>query len=85
MAPSVNDEEKEEAEAEAQEDDRPGLACTKLPEASGEFSKFHAGINLHQSALNQKGCAAFSLESALPVEGPLFHGIQVPDKQDHHE
>jgi len=85
VVPSVNYEENEEDAAEAQKDDRPGLARTKLPEASGEFSKIHAGLNLHQSALNQKGRAAISLASALPVEGLLFHGIQVPDKQDHHE
>jgi hypothetical protein len=85
VAPSVNDEEKEEDEAKAQENDRPGLAFTKLPEASGEFSKIHAGANLHHSGLKQKGRAAISLASTLPVEGPLFHSIQVTDKQDSQE
>jgi hypothetical protein len=85
MAPGVNDEVKEEDEAETQKNNRPWLAFTKLPEASGEFSKIHAGANLHQFGGKQKGCRAISLRSTLPVEGPLLHSIQVPDKQDSEE
>jgi hypothetical protein len=85
MAPSVNHEEEEQDEAKTQENDHAGLAFTQLPEASGEFSEIHAGVNLHQFGDKLKRSLAIVPASAPPIEGPLFYGIEVPNKQDQHE
>jgi hypothetical protein len=83
VAPGVNDQEKEEDEAEAQKYYHPGLILPKPPEPAGDFSNVHAEANLHHSGHKQKGSGAVSPALASPVEGPLLHGIQVADKQDH--
>ena len=85
MAPGVNDKEKEEREAEAQQNNRPGLILPKPLELSGHFSKIHAEPNLPQFGHKQKEHGAISLASTSPVEGPLLQGIEVADKQDHQE
>jgi hypothetical protein len=47
VAPGVNNQNKEEDKAEAQQDHRPGLVFPKLPKASGDFIEIHADANLH--------------------------------------
>jgi hypothetical protein len=85
VAPGVNNEEEEQDEAKTQENDRSRLAFKQFAESSGELTKIHALVNLHQSDHKKKGRPAAPLALALPVQGPLLHSIQVADKQDHQE
>ena len=85
VAPSVNDDIKEENQAEAKEDTCPRLVLPNLTQAPHEFGRIHAGMNLHQVGTKKKRRREISPRSLLPIEGPLLHSIQVPDKKDQQE